>query len=84
MGCRPVSNEKPLVSVVIPNLNGRDMLACCLRSLERQTFKDFEVIVVDNGSTDGSVEMVRSDFPWLEIVVENKGKMGFAKACNVE
>jgi len=82
MGCRPVSNEKPLVSVIIPNLNGRDILACCLRSLERQAFKNFEVIVIDNGSTDGSVEMVRSDFPWLEIVVENESNMGFAKACN--
>jgi len=77
-----VSNEKPLVSVVIPNLNGRDMLACCLRSLERQTFKDFEVIIVDNGSTDGSVEMVRSGFPWLETVIENESNMGFAKASN--
>jgi GT2 family glycosyltransferase len=82
VGYGPVSNKKPLVSVVIPNLNGRDMLACCLRSLERQTFKDFEVIVVDNGSTDGSIEMVRSDFPWLEIIIENKTNTGFAKACN--
>jgi GT2 family glycosyltransferase len=82
LGCRHVSNEKPLVSVIIPNLDGRDILACCLRSLERQTFKDFEVIIVDNGSTDGSVEMVRSDFPWLEIVIENDNNLGFAKACN--
>jgi GT2 family glycosyltransferase len=82
MGCRPVSNEKPLVSVVIPNLNGRDILSCCLRSLEHQTMKDFEVIIVDNGSTDGSVDMVRSDFPWLETVIENEKNAGFAKACN--
>jgi GT2 family glycosyltransferase len=82
MGFWPVSNEKPLVSVVIPNLNGRDILAGCLRSLERQTFKDFEVIVVDNGSSDGSVEMVRSVFPWLGIIIENETNVGFAKACN--
>ena len=82
MGWWPVSNEKPIVSVVIPNLNGRDILAGCLRSLERQTYKDFEVIVVDNGSVDGSVEMVRADFPWLEVVIENEDNVGFAKACN--
>jgi GT2 family glycosyltransferase len=77
-----VSNEKPLVSVVIPNLNGRDILGGCLRSLERQVFKDFEVIIVDNGSTDGSVELVRSEFPWLETIIENDTNAGFAKACN--
>jgi len=82
MGCEPVSNEKPLVSVVIPNLNGRDMLAGCLRALERQTFKDFEVIIVDNGSADDSVEMVRAEFPWLGTIVENETNVGFAKACN--
>ena len=44
-GIVPVSNEKPLVSVVIPNLNGKTLLGDCLRSLERQSFKDFEVIL---------------------------------------
>jgi GT2 family glycosyltransferase len=77
-----VSNEKPLVSVVIPNLNGKEMLTTCLRSLERQTFKGFEVIVVDNGSTDGSVETVKADFPWLGAIIENSSNMGFARACN--
>jgi GT2 family glycosyltransferase len=77
-----VSNEKPLVSVVIPNVNGREMLLGCLRSLERQTFKDFEVIVVDNGSSDGSAEAVKAEFPWLGVVIENRTNLGFARACN--
>jgi GT2 family glycosyltransferase len=77
-----VSNEKPLVSVIIPNLNGREILGVCLRSLERQTFKDFEVVIVDNGSTDGSVESVRNEFPWLGTIIENQTNLGFAKACN--
>jgi GT2 family glycosyltransferase len=77
-----VSNEKPLVSVVIPNLNGKEMLLACLRSLERQSLKDFEVVLVDNGSTDGSVEAVKREFPWLGAVIENRSNLGFAKACN--
>jgi GT2 family glycosyltransferase len=77
-----VSNKKPLVSVVIPNLNGKVYLGDCLSSLERQSLKDFEVILVDNGSSDGSVEYVRHEFPWLCKIIENHGNLGFAKACN--
>jgi GT2 family glycosyltransferase len=77
-----VSNKKPSVSVVIPNLNGADLLPTCLASLEGQSFKDFEVIVVDNGSTDGSVNLVKHDFPWVTTVIENPVNRGFAKACN--
>jgi GT2 family glycosyltransferase len=40
------------------------------------------VILVDNGSTDGSVTFVRSEFPWLETVIENPSNLGFARACN--
>jgi GT2 family glycosyltransferase len=78
-----VSNKKPLVSVVIPNLNGRALLGDCLASLERQSFKDFEVILVDNGSSDGSVKFVRAEFPWLAKIIENPANLGFAKACNL-
>jgi GT2 family glycosyltransferase len=76
------SADAPLVSVVIPNFNGKDLVADCLASLERQTFTDFEVIVVDNGSTDGSADEVRRRFPWVARIVENRANLGFAKACN--
>jgi GT2 family glycosyltransferase len=49
----------PKVSVIILNYNGKAFVLDCLMSLERQTFGDFEVIVVDNGSSDGSVEVIR-------------------------
>jgi GT2 family glycosyltransferase len=75
-------NRKPRVSVVIPNLNGRQLVGECLASLKGQTFTDFEAIVVDNGSTDGSVDFVRTGFPWVAAVIENKANLGFAKACN--
>ena len=70
------------VSVVIPNLNRRQLLERSLDSLWRQTFDDFEVIVVDNGSTDGSAEFLRSiGNPRLK-VVELPVNRGFAGGCN--
>jgi glycosyltransferase involved in cell wall biosynthesis len=48
----------PHMSVIIPNWNGRQLLTECLAALRAQTFRDFEIIVVDNGSTDGSNEWV--------------------------
>jgi GT2 family glycosyltransferase len=73
---------KPDVSVVVVNLNRRDLLERCLESLWKQTFTNFEAIVVDNGSKDGSLQFLRSiDEPRLRVVAlpENKG---FAGGCN--
>lgn len=72
----------PVVSIIIVNFNGRDYLSQCLNSLLRQTFRSFEVIVVDNGSTDGSTELIRSEFPEVR-VFENNSNLGFAKANNI-
>ena len=44
------------VTIVIPNYNGKHFMKPCLESLDRQTCKDFEIIVVDNASSDGSIE----------------------------
>ncbi len=71
-----------LVTVVIPNYNGKKYMDDCLRSLKKQTFKDFKVIVVDDGSTDGSAEYIRSRYPDTR-VIENGSNMGFAGAVNV-
>ena len=64
-----------MISVIIVNWNKKDLLNNCLRSLLRQTYKDFETIVVDNGSTDGSVELVKKDYPMVRPICldENKG-----------
>jgi GT2 family glycosyltransferase len=58
----------PAVSIIIVNWNGRDFLPACLAALERQTFRDFETILVDNGSTDGSQELLREHYPWVRLV----------------
>lgn len=69
------------VSVLIPNWNGRELLKDCLRSLEKQTFKNFEIILVDNGSTDDSLEYVEEGFPQVRIIKLEKN-FGFARAIN--
>jgi GT2 family glycosyltransferase len=53
----------PQVSVIVVNWNGLTHLPDCLDSLEAQTFRDFEVVLVDNGSEDGSVAFVREQVP---------------------
>jgi GT2 family glycosyltransferase len=69
------------ISIVIPNWNGRSYLETCLNSLNNQDFSKHEVIVVDNGSTDGSVEFIRRRFPKAKIVTFEENK-GFSRAVN--
>jgi GT2 family glycosyltransferase len=69
------------ISVVVVNWNSRDDLAECLASLDGQTDRDFEIVVSDNGSTDGSIELVRERFPRV-VLLENNANLGFAEGCN--
>lgn len=55
------------VTVIIPNLNGEAFLEDCLSSLQRQTCREFDVILVDNGSTDNSVSLVKEKFPQVRL-----------------
>jgi len=63
------------LTVVIPNWNGERFLELCLGSLRDQSFGDFETILVDNGSTDGSTSYVEEHFPGVKVVSlgENRG-----------
>jgi len=69
------------VAVVIPNWNGKDLLGPCLESLYHQEFKDFETIVVDNGSTDESVPFIQELFPQVRVIHFEKNS-GFSSAVN--
>jgi GT2 family glycosyltransferase len=69
------------VVLVIPNWNGRRYLEPCLRSVFAQEFRDFAVVVVDNGSADGSADLVRTRFPQVHLI-ENSENRGFAAANN--
>ena len=71
----------PKVSVIIVNWNGMEHLPVCLDSLAAQTFRDFEVILVDNGSRDGSVAFVLANYPWVR-VVPLPDNTGFATGNN--
>ena len=69
------------VSVVIPNFNGIAFLDSVLASLEGQTLSKFEVILVDNGSTDGSCSFVTANYPWVHLI-ELSENFGFCGAVN--
>jgi GT2 family glycosyltransferase len=68
-------------TVVIPNYNGIKYIEACLESLYGGTVTDIEVIVVDNASTDGSMELVRDKFPRVRLIV-NSENTGFSHAVN--
>jgi GT2 family glycosyltransferase len=70
------------VHVIILNWNGREVIGPCLDSLMRVTDPSLEIIVVDNGSTDSSQEIVRKDFPGVELI-ENGKNLLFAAGNNV-
>jgi GT2 family glycosyltransferase len=75
------SRNVPFISVVIVNWNGEGLLRDCLNSLREQQFRDFETIVVDNGSEDGSVELVRGQYPEARLVTLSRN-LGFAAGSN--
>ncbi len=77
-----MADERPTVSVIIPNWNGARLLPDCLESLRRQTYPPLEVIVADGASTDDSAAVVRERFPevrWLALPT-NRGFTGNVNA----
>ncbi len=56
-----------MVSIIIPHWNGSDIINECLDSLNKVTYPNFEIIVVDNNSTDDSVNHIRKKFPNVNI-----------------
>lgn len=72
----------PKVSVVIVNWNGRQFLERCLPSVLRQSYPNYSVTVVDNGSSDGSPDFIRREFPTVALI-QNERNVGFAAGNNV-
>ena len=70
-----------IVTVVIPAYQGGEELAACIRSLLASTCTDLKILIVDNASTDGSIENVETLFPSIE-VLRNPVNVGFGAACN--
>lgn len=69
------------VDVLILNFNGKSLLKRCLDSVLKTDYPDFEVFVIDNGSTDGSAEFIRKGYPQVKLV-ETGSNMGVAAAYN--
>jgi GT2 family glycosyltransferase len=72
----------PLISVVVLNWNGDRVVGQCLMSLQVQTYHPLEIIVVDNASTDGSVDLIQERFPDIKLIINTKNQ-GFGGGNNV-
>lgn len=70
------------ITIVIPNYNGKHFMKSCLSSLEEQTCKDFKILVVDNASTDGSIEYMKKYYPDIDLISLDQN-YGFSKAVNI-
>lgn len=77
-----VKDIEPKVSFIIVNYNGKKYLEECLNSIISQTYKNYEIIVVDNGSSDGSVEFLDKQ-KYIDKLIKLKKNYGFAKANNI-
>lgn len=71
----------PAASIIIPHFNGRHHLSDCFDSLRQQSCPDFEILLVDNGSSDGTQELVRAQYPEVRLIELGENR-GFTGACN--
>jgi len=72
----------PIASIILVNWNGARHLPVCFMALRQQTFRDFEIILVDNASHDDSLELLARDFPEVKVIAL-KDNRGFAGGSNV-
>jgi hypothetical protein len=71
----------PKLSIIIPHWNGIEVLSECLDSLKKSTYFSFEIIVVDNASSDGSQAWIKANHPDITLI-ENQVNKGYAGGCN--
>ncbi|MCC6823459.1 MAG: glycosyltransferase, partial [Verrucomicrobia subdivision 3 bacterium] len=74
--------SKPPVGVVIVNWNLKDSLRATLASFRQVNYPGLQIVVSDNASTDGSIEMVRTEFPEVHLLTREKG-VGYAKGASL-
>ena len=72
-----MDEKKPLISIIVPVYNVEDYIEECLESLVKQTYKNLEIILIDDGSTDNSGEICDEKLLWcamrsLEVLVRNR------------
>lgn len=77
-----ITMKTPVLSISIVSFNVKELLRCCIKSVYKNIHGvSFEIFVVDNNSSDGSREMVRTEFPQVELIA-NQTNAGYAKAIN--
>jgi GT2 family glycosyltransferase len=79
---RSAVSHSPEITVALINYNGVSFLEELLRSLVSQTYKPFEILFIDNGSSDNSLEFVRSSYPGIQLIAQEENR-GFAQAGNL-
>ncbi len=77
-----MAKNQDLVSIIIVNYNGKKYLEKCLKSLERIDYDNYEIILVDNNSTDDSIEFVKNTYPSI-IIIKLEKNYGFAEPNNI-
>lgn len=80
-GVRKVMGKWPLVSIVVLNWNGERVIRSSLDSIERLDYPNIEVLVVDNGSSDSSVDIIKNEFPAFQLI-RNEKNLGFSAGMN--
>jgi len=76
-----MNHRLPFVSIIVANYNGKDVIKSCLQSLERLNYPSYEIIVVDDASTDNSAQIIEEDFPKVKLLKLSKN-LGLAGANN--
>jgi len=76
-----MTEQRPTVSIIIPHWNGIETLSECIDSLLKSTFGSYEIIVVDNASSDGSQAWIKESYPNIKLL-ENDRNYGYAGGCN--
>lgn len=79
-----MKSRDPLISVIIVHYNGRECLEDSLGSLKKQTYTNFEIIIVDNGSMDDSVPFVRKTYPEVEVIYSKKNNFCAGNNIGIE
>ena len=72
----------PNLSIIIPHHNGYRILSECIESLYQSTYQDFEIIVIDNASSDASISKIKKKYSNLHFVESSKN-LGYAGGCNL-
>jgi GT2 family glycosyltransferase len=81
-GMAKAASDEPLIYIIVLNWNGKEDTLTCLSSVTAIKYPNFRIIVVDNGSSDGSVQAIRAGFPGLW-VIETGENLGYAGGNNV-